>query len=597
MNEAGRKYIFYGITLVIGLVLVFRLVQLQLFNQSLYGKESMSNSTKTITVVPPRGLMFDREGKVVVDNRPSYSVMITKSQFDTNQIGEVAGFLQMEAQEIRDILKEVKGTNRFNPTRIKRDVEFPVISYISENDNRLIGVDYQVEAERFYPNDFSASHVFGYTKEISEKQLKNQVGDYYKQGDIIGIKGIEKVYETYLRGEKGYNFIAVDVKGKEMGSVNDGRDDIAPVSGSDLHLSIDSKLQAYAEELMKNYKGAIIAMDPRNGEILCMVSKPDFDLGIFSGPTDKKVLNELMTDPDKPLFNRATMTNYPPGSTWKMMMGLAGMGSGEITPTSTIVCGGSFTYGNKTFGDHGSYGAINIVKALEKSSNVFFYKLVLQLGLDNYHKYGTILGFGQKTGIDISDELPGRLPSEDYYNKVYGVGKWTKGYIVSLGIGQGELGVTPIQMVAHTSSIAMNGLYWQPHFVRKIVNSTTGEDETPQFNSRQIDLPLEYFEAVKKGMYLVVNGTGTATNIKNKDYLLAGKTGTAQNPHGNNHSWFVGFAPFDDPQIAIVVMGEGAGWGASFGAPVGGALMVRYLSGHSMDVFDPDSGNLMQVRD
>src|SRR5690606_21857188 len=219
------------------------------------------------------------------------------------------------------------------------------------------------------------------------------------------------------------------------------------------------------------------------------------------------------------------------------------------------------------------------------------------LGLDNYHKYGTILGFGQKTGIDISDELPGRLPSEDYYNKVYGAGKWTKGYIVSLGIGQGELGVTPIQMVAHTSSIAMNGLYWQPHFVRKIVNSTTGEDETPQFNSRQIDLPLEYFEAVKKGMDLVVNGTGTATNTKNKDYLLAGKTGTAQNPHGNNHSWFVGFAPFDDPQIAIVVMGEGAGWGASFGAPVGGALIVRYLSGHSMDVFDPDSGNLMQVRD
>ena len=309
MSDAAKKYVFYGLVLVVAIVLVFRLVQLQLMNQSEYGKESMSNSTKTVTIIPPRGLMYDRNGKVVVDNRPSYSVMITPSQFDTNQIQEIAGLIQMEPAEIREILKGVRGTNRFNPTRIKRDVDFPVISYLSENEDRLIGVDYQVEALRYYPNDFRGSHIFGYTKEISEKQLKNQVGNYYKQGDIIGIKGLEKEYETYLRGEKGYEFIAVDVKGREMGSVNDGKDNIAPINGSDLMLSIDSELQAYAEKLMKNYKGAIIAMDPRTGEILCMVSKPDFDLSIFSGPTDKAVLNALMTDEGKPLFNRATMTN------------------------------------------------------------------------------------------------------------------------------------------------------------------------------------------------------------------------------------------------------------------------------------------------
>jgi penicillin-binding protein 2 len=596
MSEEIRKYVFYGITALVCVVLVFRLIQLQLLNQSEYGKESTSNSTKTITVIPPRGLMYDRNGKVLVDNRPSYSIMITPSQFDTNQIQEIAGLLQMETGEIREILKGVKGTNRFNPTRIKRDVDFPVISYISENEDRLIGVDYQVEALRFYPNDLRGSHVFGYTKEISKKQLKNQVGNYYKQGDIIGIKGLEKEYETYLRGEKGYEFIAVDVKGKEMGSVNEGKDDIAPVNGSDITLGLDSELQSYAEKLMQNYSGAIIAMDPRNGEILCMVSKPDFDLSIFSGPTDKAVLNALMTDEGKPLFNRATMTNYPPGSTWKMMMGVAGLGSGKITTTSTIVCGGSFTFGNKTFADHGSYGAINIVKALEKSSNVFFYKLALQIGLDNYHKYGTMLGFGQKTGIDIPEELPGRLPSVDYYNKVYGVGKWTDGYIVSLGIGQGELGVTPVQMVAYTSAIAMDGLYWQPHFVQKIINTNTNQEEIPQFQSRQIDLPKKYFDAIKQGMYLVVNGSGTATNIKNEDYKLAGKTGTAQNPHGNNHSWFVGYAPFDDPRIAVCVLGEGAGWGNVFAAPAAAAIMIRFLSGHSLDVFNPDS-NLKPVGD
>ena len=596
MGELARKYTFYGVAVVVGFVLIFRLVQLQLLNQSEYGKESMQNSTKTITVVPPRGLMYDREGKVVVDNRPSYSIMITKSQFDTNNISEIAVHLQMDPQEIRDILKDVKGTNRFNPTRIKRDVEFPVISYLSENEDRLLGVDYQVEAQRFYPNDYRGSHIFGYTKEISENQLKKQVGNYYKQGDIIGIKGLEKQYETYLRGEKGYDFIAVDVNGREVGSVNDGNDDIAPVNGSDLHLSIDSKLQAYAEELMRNYKGAIVAMDPRTGEILCMVSKPDFDLSIFSGPTDKQVLSALMTDEGKPMFNRATMTNYPPGSTWKMMMGLAGLGSGTITPTSTIVCGGSFTLGNKTFGDHGAYGPINIVKAIEKSSNVFFYKLVLQVGLDNYHKYGTMLGFGQKTGIDIPEELPGRLPSVQYYNKVYGEGKWTQGYIVSLGIGQGELGVTPIQMAAYTSAIAMDGLYWQPHFVKKVVNSNTGQEEIPQFQSRQIDLPQNYFDVIKKGMYLVVNGSGTATNIKDADIKLAGKTGTAQNPHGNNHSWFVGYAPFDDPQIAVCVLGEGAGWGNIFGAPVAAKIMLKYLRGDS-DLFDPEGGSVTPVGD
>ncbi|MCB0723160.1 MAG: penicillin-binding protein 2 [Ignavibacteriae bacterium] len=596
MSDAAKKYVFYGLVLMVAVVLVFRLVQLQLMNQSEYGKESMSNSTKTVTIIPPRGLMYDRNGKVVVDNRPSYSVMITPSQFDTNQIQEIAGLIQMEPAEIREILKGVRGTNRFNPTRIKRDVDFPVISYLSENEDRLIGVDYQVEALRYYPNDFRGSHIFGYTKEISEKQLKNQVGNYYKQGDIIGIKGLEKEYETYLRGEKGYEFIAVDVKGREMGSVNDGKDNIAPINGSDLMLSIDSELQAYAEKLMKNYKGAIIAMDPRTGEILCMVSKPDFDLSIFSGPTDKAVLNALMTDEGKPLFNRATMTNYPPGSTWKMMMGLAGMGSGTITPTSTIVCGGSFTFGTKTFMDHGAYGPINVVTAIEHSSNVFFYKLALQIGLDNYHKFGTMLGFGKKTGIDIPEELPGRLPSVEYYNKVYGEGKWTQGYIVSLGIGQGELGVTPIQMAAYTSAIAMDGLYWQPHFVKKVVNPNTQQEETPQFQSRQIDIPKKYFEVVKKGMYLVVNGNGTATNIKNQDFKLAGKTGTAQNSGGPNHSWFVGFAPYDDPRIAVCVLGEGAGWGNVFGAPAAGAIMVRFLSGNSLDIFNPDS-NIKSVGD
>lgn len=594
MELLTRKLILFGVCIVVAILLIVRLVQLQFFNQEEYGKESQKNAVKTITITPARGLMIDRNGKVVVDNRPTYTVTITPNEFDTLRYKEISMLLGMPEEELRAKIKEVKGTNRFNPQRIKRDVDFKTIAYISENEKYLQGVDFQIEALRYYPNDFRGSHVFGYAKEISEKQLENQVGDYYKQGDMIGIKGLEKSYENYLRGEKGYRFVNVDVNGREIGSVNDGRDDIIPINGSDLVLTIDRDLQSYAERLMKDKRGAVIAVDPNNGDILCMVSNPDFDLNIFSGPTNPKILSDLMNDKDKPLFNRVTMTNYPPGSTWKMMMGIAGFASGKITPTSLINCPGAFVYGNRSFADHGAYGSINLTRALEVSANVFFYKLVLDIGLDNYYKYSHMFGFGSKTGIDIPEELPGRLPSTEYYNKVYGPGKWTEGYVVSLGIGQGELGVTPVQMVAYTAAIAANGLYNTPHFVQKIVNTNTKEEIYPKFESRKIDFPQKWYDAVKKGMYLAVNGEGTARGIKNEEFILAGKTGTAQT-QGNNHSWFVGFAPFDNPKIAICVLGENQGWGASFGAPVAGAIMIKYLSGK--EVYGNSDATLTNVRD
>ncbi|KAA0207588.1 penicillin-binding protein 2 [Ignavibacteria bacterium CHB1] len=595
MSLEIRRNILIGVTLSIALVLILRLIQLQLLGQEEYGMESRRNSIKTVTIVPARGLMYDRNGVIVVDNKPAYLVSITPSQFDTLQKGEIASLLEIDQQVIDSLLKSAKGTHRFNPVLIKRDVDFKVISYIAENQDRLNGVDFQVEAIRLYPNDFRASHIFGYTKEISPKMLEEQVGDYYKQGDLVGKKGLEKTYEEYLRGEKGYELISVDVKGREMGAYNDGKDDIEPVNGSDLILSLDGELQSYAEKLMAGKRGAIIAVDPRNGEVLCMVSKPDFDLSLFAGSTSAVELNAIVNDPAKPLFNRVTLTTYPPGSTWKMMMGLAGLASGKITTKSTIFCGGSFSLGSYTWQDHGSYGSIPLPKALEVSSNVFFYKLGYNLGIDDFHKYCTMLGFGQKTGIDISEEGQGRLPSREYYNKIFGDGKWPGGVMVNLGIGQGELGVTPVQMVAYTAAIAMNGLYCQPHFVAKIINSNTGEVTIPEFYKRDIDFPDEYWEVVKKGMYLVVNGaSGTARGIKNEDYILAGKTGTAQT-QGNNHSWFVGFAPFDDPKIAICVLGENAGWGSQFGAPVAAAIMIRYLSNNSVDMFNQNESKITPV--
>ncbi|MBK8550229.1 MAG: penicillin-binding protein 2 [Ignavibacteria bacterium] len=583
MDLEKRKYIIYTFCFATFFLFMTRLSYLQLFNKEELSRESDKNSIKTITVTPPRGLMYDRNGKVLVDNKPSYSVTITPSQFDYNNLNEVSEILEMPPDKLEENLKSFKGTNKFNPAKIKRDVDFKVISRIAENRERLAGVDYQTEAIRYYPNEFNGSHAFGYASEISKKSLEKQIGDYYKQGDVVGSSGIEATYENYLRGVKGYEFITVDVKGRELGRLNDGKNDIPPVNGSDLILGMDKDLQEYAEKLMGDKRGAIIAVDPRTGEILCFVSKPDFDLSLFSGKTDTKIFSSLVNDPEKPLFNRVIQTKYPPGSTWKMMMSLAALDVGEITTTSTINCPGSFTYGNRSFADHGSYGNINVIRALEVSANTFYYKLGLQIGIDNYHKYGKLFGFGSKTGIDIPNETSGLLPSREYLDKRYGANKWTQGLLVSLGIGQGELGVSPVQMVAYTAAISMNGLYCQPHFVSKIINNANGVDEEVKFEQRRIDMPQKYYDAVRKGMFLVVNGGGTAQGIKSADFSLCGKTGTAQNSSGKNHSWFVGYAPYEDPRIAICVLGENEGWGASFGAPTAGALMLRYLGGEKYE--------------
>lgn len=584
MEPEKRKYAIYAFCLIVFIAFVVRLAYLQLFSTEELTKESNKNSVKTITLTPPRGLMYDRNGKILVDNKPSYTVTITPSQFDKNNLNEISSVLEIQPEILMENIKSIKGTNKFNPAKIKRDVDFKVISFIAENKERLSGVDYQIEAIRYYPNNFHAAHSFGYASEITPKQLEKQMGDYYNQGDVVGSSGLELNYENYLKGVKGYKFITVDVKGREIGGLNEGKNDIPPVNGSDLILSMDKDLQEYAEKLMNDKRGAIIAVDPHNGEILCFVSKPDFDVSVFAGKLDQKVYSALANDPDKPLFNRVTQTKYPPGSTWKMMMSLSALAADIITPVSTIACGGSFTFGNRTFEDHGSYGNINVTRAIEVSANVFYYKLGLQLGIDNYNKYGKMFGFGMKTGIDIPNETSGLLPSREYLDKRYGENKWTQGLMVSLGIGQGELGVSPVQMVAYTASIAMNGLYCQPHFVSKIKNSITNAEEFVKFEQRRIDMPQKYYDAVKKGMYLVVNGSGTAQAVKNSDFVLSGKTGTAQNSSGNNHSWFVGFAPYDDPKIAICVLGENAGWGATFAAPIAAALMVRYLGGSGYEV-------------
>lgn len=561
------------------MIIAGRLVQLQLINPEKFDKDAERNSVKTIITTPARGLIFDRNGKLLVDNKPSYSVTVVKKEFDTNNIPVVCSLLGIEESYLRSELKKIEGTNRFIPTRIQRDVEFRIISFIEENKELLKGIDYSIDPIRLYPTDFRGSHTIGYTKEISESMLKKQQGDYYKQGDLIGTTGLEAGYENYLRGEKGFEFILQDNKGREVGPLNDGKNDVKAISGYDLILSVDAEVQKFAEKLLEGRTGGIVAIDPNNGEIICMVSKPDYDLNNFSGKLKPEVWTALNTDKTNPLFNRATQTRYPPGSTYKMVSALASLQEGILKTNSTIPCEGSFRYGDKVFGDHGAFGSITIPTAIEHSSNVFFYKLVLRIGLDNWNKYGQMLGFGHKTGIDIPEETKGLLPSTEYYNKRYGPKGWTEGYVVSLGIGQGELGVSPLQMALYTSILSNSGTYNQPHLVRSLKNPVTGEITPVQYKKHEVAIDKDYFKVIQKGMYLVVNGNGTARSIRTSDVSIAGKTGTAQNPHGQDHSWFIAYAPADDPKIAICVMVENAGFGATVAAPIAQRIILRYLLG------------------
>ena len=579
MDLSKRKNFYYIFSLVICLIIGGRLVQLQIINPDKFDKDAERNSVKTIITTPARGLIFDRNGKLLVDNKPSYSVTIVKKEFDTNNISTVCSLLGMEPAYLRTELKKIEGTNRFIPTRVQRDVDFRIISFIEENRELLKGIDYSIDPIRLYPTDFRGSHMIGYTKEISEGNLKKQQGDYYKQGDLIGTTGLEAGYENFLRGEKGFEFILQDNKGREVGPLNDGNNDVKAISGYDLVLSVDADVQNFAEKLLEGRTGGIVAIDPSNGEIICMVSKPDYDLNHFSGKLKPEIWTALNTDKTNPLFNRATQTRYPPGSTYKMVSALAALQEGFLKPNSTIPCEGSFRFGDKLFGDHGAFGSITIPTAIEHSSNVFFYKLVLRIGLDNWSKYGQMLGFGQKTGIDIPEETKGLLPSTEYYNKRYGAKGWTQGYVVSLGIGQGELGVSPLQMALHTAILSNSGTFVQPHLVRSLKNPMTGEITPVQYKKHEVAIDKEYFKIIQKGMYLVVNGNGTARSIRTSDVSIAGKTGTAQNPHGNDHSWFIAYAPADDPKIAICVLVENAGFGATVAAPIAQRIILKYLLG------------------
>jgi penicillin-binding protein 2 len=585
-----RKRAFLVAAALIFSAFALRLVQLQLVEGTIYRSRSESQGIKQNIIEPIRGAIYDRYNHAIVANIPSYSVLVTPKKITPGSKLLLARILGTDTSTINDRIRQYK-INDYSPVRIWRDVEHKAWAQLNEHHTRLEGVDLGEDTKRAYAPDIRAGHLLGYTKEISKDEIAT-LGDYYTPGDVVGKSGIENVYESFLRGVKGYEFVAVNNRGQRINAFNDGKNDLTPTNGFDLYLSLDGGLQQYAEQLLKGYHGAVVAIDPNNGEILAMASAPDYDPNIFSGPTKREEYNKVYNDPSKPLLNRATQAVYPPGSTWKMLMAIAGLQEGLITPTTTISCPGSFTLGGNTWKCHGAHGAVNAQRAIHHSCNVFFYKLALQMGIDTYTKYGRMFHFGSRLGTDVF-ESPTRLPSREYYDKRFGKDKWPKGVLVNLGIGQGELGVNPLQLAAYCGALANGGTWHQPHLARANRNNQLGTVERFKYESEDLGIPKSIMDVIHAGMFDVVNTPGgTASGARLDDIKVAGKTGTAQAGKGKkDHAWFICYAPFDNPKIAMCVLVENSGFGGTYSAPIARKL-IRYFFTRQKEAGDENAAGI-----
>jgi penicillin-binding protein 2 len=574
-----RRRTLTVVVLLMFALLVLRLYQLQLLFHVELDKKSEENSVRALTKDPVRGYIYDRYGKLLVDVGPSYSVTLVPAEFERQNLERLSSILQLEPKALEDRITRARAYSPFLPARIKRDIDMKTLAAIEEQLPMLAGVSYQVESKRVYPTLARASHLFGYRREISDAQLST-AGDYYRPGDLVGVAGLEARYESSLRGQRGFEYVSVNSKGQIIGSFEDGRRDQVAKEGFDLLLSIDGGLQAFAESLMTNYSGALVAMDPSNGGILAFVSKPDYDPSILSGVTPADLWSELQLNAEKPLFNRASLTRYPPGSTFKMVLAAAALEEGIIDENYRINCSGGFRFGNRTFTDLHVHGSTNVVEAIQKSCNVFFYQLMLKVGFDKWNEYGRRFGFGLPTNTDTGEETTGLLPSTEYYDSRYGKGKWTQGFLISLAIGQGEVGVSPLQMARYAAALANGGIVYRPHAVEFIRNKETNTVERVPHDSTLVGLSDRVMGLIREGMQRVVHAPGgTGGMAKIQGVISAGKTGTAQNPHGKDHAWYIGFAPFENPKIAVAVMLENSGFGGAKAAPLAGLAMERYLYG------------------
>lgn len=567
--------------LIIGLlILLGRIFQLQIIEYETYTPLSMQNSLRMEVINPSRGLIYDKNGTILVENQPIYSITITPSRFDEEQIPLLADLLKVEEELVRERITEAQQYSWHRTSRLFTEVSFDTFSAIQENLWQLPGIGHQIESKRYYPNEVRASHVMGYLREATREEYL--ASEEILLGDKIGKSGLEMIYDDYLRGKVGTEYVRVNAFGQELGSYEDGMLDIAPKKGSDLITTLDADLQQLAEELMVNKRGGIVAIDPQTGGVLSMVSSPQYDLSKLAGRMDPDYWQKLNVHPHTPLYNRAISSRQPPGSTFKPFMGLVGMELGLITPQTEIYNPGYYSRGRR-YGDLADPGNYDIEKAITYSSNTFFFWMMDRIASRNMlNSWSSLIqdfGIGPKNNIDLPFEVAGIVPDSTYMNERFGDRYWGTGDLMSLGIGQGMVSASPLQMAVAASSIANGGYRVQPH----IVSAIKDQNEQIQYTNpvfEKIDwLEENQIETVKRGMRGVVTTGGGRYYANLPEIEVAGKTGTSQNPYGEDHGWFIAFAPVDNPQIAVAVLIENAGYGSISAAPIASLIIEQYLTG------------------
>ncbi|MGC2181826.1 MAG: penicillin-binding protein 2 [Terriglobales bacterium] len=555
------------VILVIFMILAYGLWRLQVMQSDFYAQLAEKNRIRNVPILAPRGKILDREGRTIVDNYPSFSALLLRdSSRDLNvDADRIAQGLHLDAREVRERIRKFMSMPQYQPIFLKDDITPDELAFIESHKNELPELDTIMAHRRLYPRNGFMAHLVGYVGEVTETMLNQPQFEFYNPGDVVGVSGVEKQYNQILMGQNGSRRALVDSRGKEVGRL----DETPAVPGKQLKLTIDVDLQIAAEEALAGKNGAVVAMNPRNGEILAMVSRPTFDPNDFAVRVSRDEWSRLVNDPDKPLLNKAIQAQLAPGSTFKILMSVAGWEEG-VAQTLNVHCNGGATFYGRRFGCwvKGGHGSVDLPKAIYQSCDVFFYTLAEKLGIDRISKWATTLGLGQKTGIDLPNEVSGVMPSEEWKIRNFKQ-KWFAGETISVGIGQGAVATTPVQLMRAIAAVSMDGRMVVPHVVNPTELPPGVMDVQRYTEVKTIPIDSNGYTLITDAMARVLLPEGTAPSAHIPGIDIAGKTGSAQivslalrAKHENNEAfaqngWFVGFAPRRDPGIIVCVLFEG----------------------------------------
>ncbi|MEY3643646.1 MAG: hypothetical protein RLZZ207_340 [Bacteroidota bacterium] len=580
MRDQRPAVILLVIFLLSGVLLV-KLFAIQVLDDS-FLKRAESNAIQRIVDHPYRGLVYDRSGKLMVYNNPIFDLMVVPREFQLTDTTKFCALFRISKEQLIEGYNSAKSYSKVKPS--------PLIKQLSNTDFARIQdflVDYPglfilTRSVRSYPSP-TAAHALGYIGEISAGQLGRDTLSYYSQGDYVGLSGLEKYYENELRGKKGVKYKMVNVRGIDKGPFKEGQYDTISIAGKNLTSTIDLDLQQFGELLMAGKTGSVVAIEPKTGEILAMISAPFYDPNQLTGAEFGKTYKVLNTDNSKPLFNRPIMATYPPGSIFKIVQSLIGLQEGVLTPNSTFACNRSLV------ACHNHPNPVNLFGAIRNSCNPYYHQAFRQIinrevssntfkdteiGLNAWRESVLKFGLGAPLGIDMSGEKGGDIPSSKLYDRIYGAGHWKYSTIYSLSIGQGEMQVTPLQMANLAAIFANKGYYYTPHLI-KAIDGDPKKIPAKFQEKRFVGVDARHFDLIQEAMVEAIYGT--AARAVMTDLVIAGKTGTAQNPHGEDHSVFIAFAPKDDPKIAIAVYVENAGWGGRAAASTASLMIEKYI--------------------